>query len=87
MKDSFFYRNSYKVKNDIFLFFKRYRLAIFLLTIIFVFGFITGIFVASNYSENIEVESIPDKNFIAPNNCISHKVDTFKSYCSLREYD
>ena len=29
----------------------------------------------------------PDKNFIAPNNCIGHKVDTIKSYCALWEYD
>lgn len=64
MKDSFFYRNSYKVRSDIAIFFKRYRITIILLTCVFIFGFITGVFVASNYSSSLEIESIPDKNFI-----------------------
>lgn len=64
MKDSIFYRNLYKLKNDIIIFLKRYKFIILLLICIFILGVVTGIFTASNYSGSLELENIPDDAFI-----------------------
>lgn len=65
MRDSNFFRTSYKIKNDIGTFFKRYKFTIIILACVFILGLVTGIFTASNNSGNLELESIPDKDFIA----------------------
>lgn len=60
-----YYRNSFKFKSDLALFFKRYRLIIILLSCAFVLGLITGIFTASNYSGDLTLDNIPDGELVA----------------------
>ena len=65
MKDGNFFRNSYKFKNNLTNFIRRYRLSIIILCCFFLVGFIAGIFTASNYSGSLELENIPDSNLVS----------------------
>lgn len=64
MKGVVFLRNSYKIKSGISQFFKRYRVAICILSCFFILGVVTGIITASKYSGSLELENIPDGNLI-----------------------
>lgn len=64
MKGVIFLRNTYKIKSSISQFFKRYKVAIFVLACFFVLGLVTGIITATKYSGNLELENIPDDNLI-----------------------
>lgn len=64
MRDNF-YRNSFKLKNDLITFFKTYKVTIIILSCVFILGLITGIFTASNHSSGLELENIPDDNLIS----------------------
>ena len=50
MRDGNFFRNSYRLKNDVSNFVKYYRLSIIILCCFFLLGLVAGIFTASNYS-------------------------------------
>lgn len=65
MKDVNFYRAGYKFKSDVALFFKRYRVAILFLTVVFAIGVVAGILTASKYSGNLELGNIPDETLIS----------------------
>lgn len=65
MRDGNFFRSSYRFKNDILTFLKFYKTSIILLSCLFLIGLIAGILTASNYSGNLELENIPDANFVA----------------------
>jgi len=65
MRDSIFFRNSYRFKNNISSFMRYYRVSIIILICCFLIGLIAGVFTSSNYSSNLELESIPDTNLIA----------------------
>lgn len=64
MRDGIFFRNSYKFKNNLYNFFKRYRVAIILLSCFFILGLFVGILTASKYSGSLELDNIPDKNLV-----------------------
>ena len=65
MRDSDFFRNSYRFKNNVSNFMRYYRVSIIVICCIFLIGLIAGIFTSSSYSTNLELESIPDTNLIA----------------------
>lgn len=65
MRDGNFFRSSYKFKNNISNFFKQYRITIIIVCCFFVLGLVAGIFTASKYSGNLELENIPDNNLVS----------------------
>jgi hypothetical protein len=65
MRDSNFFRDSYRIKNNISAFLKHYKISIIIICCCFLIGLIAGIFTSSSYSSSLELESIPDANLVA----------------------
>lgn len=57
-------QNSYRIKNSIFTFLKKYKTYIVTLSIALVIGIVTGIFTCSRYADVITISNIPDKNLV-----------------------
>ncbi|MBP5651106.1 MAG: hypothetical protein J6X00_00320 [Clostridia bacterium] len=57
-------QNSYRIKNSIFTFLKKYKTYIVTLSIALVIGIVTGLFTCSRYADVITISNIPDKNLV-----------------------
>ncbi len=58
-------KNSYRIKNTLSNFFKYYKGIIIILSIVLLLGVVTGIFTASRYAGKLEMDNIPDSNFVS----------------------
>lgn len=65
MRDGIFFRNSYRLKNNVSTFMKYYKISIIVICCFFLIGLIAGMFTSSNYSGSLEIESIPDSNLVS----------------------
>ncbi len=65
MKSTKSIKNSYHVRNALANFFRVYKTLLIVLSIIVLLGLVTGIFTASKYSGTLEMENIPDSNFVS----------------------
>lgn len=58
-------RNSILIKNTLSNFLKVYKVFLIVLALVLLLGVVTGIFTASKYSGSLEMEHIPDSNFVS----------------------
>lgn len=65
MEDASFYRNKYRLKSQLHIFMGKYKYLIFILSLFLCLGLIVGIFTASKYSGDLEIDNILDSNLLA----------------------
>lgn len=65
MVDANFYRNKYRFKSQLHIFFKKYKALIIVLSLLLVIGIVVGVFTASKYSGELEMDNILDSKLLA----------------------